>query len=173
MVDAKVTLEIVTPNGAVLREQVDDVQAPGQSGQFGVLPGHLPLLAALRTGILTLHKGAEEKSLAVGDGFVEVRDDRVLVLTDKVMAREKVDLVKARLELKEVQEQLDVYDGPPGAAQWLELVAREHWAAVQLELCGDPPIATRRPLERSGANGAKASAVETETQEDAPAPLRG
>ena len=104
--DGKVTLEIVTPQGLALHEEVDDVAAPSVSGEFGVLPGHLPLLAALRTGIVTYHKGGQEKRLAVAEGFVEVKDDRALLLTDKVATREQIDPVKVRLELKDVDEQL-------------------------------------------------------------------
>jgi F-type H+-transporting ATPase subunit epsilon len=146
----KVTLEIVTPQGLALKEEVDDVAAPSVSGEFGVLPGHLPLLAALRTGIVTYHKGGQEKKLAVAEGFVEVKDDRALLLTDKVATRDQIDPVKVRLELKEVDDILDHYTGTPGSPEWLELVSREVWAAAQLELYGDPPPATQRPFETFG-----------------------
>src|SRR5215467_945087 len=146
----KVTLEIVTPQGLALKEDVDDVAAPSVSGEFGVLPGHLPLLAALKTGIVTYHKGGNEKKLAVADGFVEVKDDRALLLTDKVVTRDQIDPVKVRLELKDVDDQLDRYAGTPGTPEWLELVSREVWAAAQLELYGDPPPATQRPFEMFG-----------------------
>ena len=146
----KVTLEIVTPQGLALKEEVDDVAAPSVSGELGALPGHLPLLAALKTGIVTYHKGGEEKKLAVADGFVEVKDDRALLLTDKVATRDQVDPVKVRLELKEVDDKLDHWTDVPGSPEWLELVSREVWAAAQLELYGDPPPATQRPFETFG-----------------------
>jgi F-type H+-transporting ATPase subunit epsilon len=146
----KVTLEIVTPQGLALQEEVDEVTAPSVSGEFGVLAGHLPLLAALRTGIVTFHKGGAETKIAVADGFVEVKDDRVLLLTDKVARRDQVDPVKVRLELKEVDEQLERYTDPPGSPEWQALVSREVWAATQLELYGDPPPATQRPFEYFG-----------------------
>jgi F-type H+-transporting ATPase subunit epsilon len=148
--DGKVTLEIVTPQGLALKEEVDDVAAPSVSGEFGVLPGHLPLLAALRTGIVTYHKGGQEKKLAVAEGFVEVKDDRALLLTDKVATADQVDVVKTRLELKEVDDILDHYTETPGTPEWLELVSREVWAATLLELYGDPPPATQRPFEQFG-----------------------
>jgi F-type H+-transporting ATPase subunit epsilon len=150
MAEGKVTLEIVTPQGLALREEVDDVTAPSVSGEFGVLPGHLPLLAALRTGIVTYHRGGEERKLAVADGFVEVKDDRALLLTDKVAKKDDIDVVRVRLELKEVDEQLDHYTGEYGSPEWQELVSRETWAATQLELYGDPPPATQRPFEMFG-----------------------
>src|SRR5579859_794169 len=124
----KIQLEIVTPKGRALMASVDEVTAPSVSGEFGVLPGHLPLLAALKTGIVTYHKKGEEKKLAVAEGFVEVKDDRALLLTDKVATRDQIDVVRVRLELKDVDEQLARYDGVPGSPEWLELVSREQWA---------------------------------------------
>jgi F-type H+-transporting ATPase subunit epsilon len=52
-VSETILLEIVTPTGVALRKQVTDVTAPSVAGEFGVLPGHLPLLAALRTGLVS------------------------------------------------------------------------------------------------------------------------
>jgi F-type H+-transporting ATPase subunit epsilon len=150
MADGKVTLEIVTPQGLALHEEVDEVTAPSVNGELGVLPGHLPLLAALRTGIVTYHRGGEEKKLAVADGFVEVKDDRALLLTDKVAKKGDVDPVRVRLELRDVDAQLDTYTGTPGSPEWQALVSREIWAATQLELYGDPPPATQRPFEMFG-----------------------
>jgi F-type H+-transporting ATPase subunit epsilon len=143
----KLTLEIVTPRGSALREEVDDVAAPGEAGELGVLPGHLPIVASLRPGVVTYHQRGEEKRAAISEGFIEVKDDRVLILTDKIAKKEEIDPVPVRLELKEVGQKLDQYDGVPNAPEWQELVAREAWAAVQLELVGDPPHATRRPYD--------------------------
>ena len=150
MAEGKVTLEIVTPQGLALRAEVDDVAAPSADGEFGVLPGHLPLLAALRTGIVRYHKGGEETSVAVAEGFVEVESDKVLVLTEKIATKDIIDPVRVRLELKEVDDRLDHYEGIPGSPEWQELVGREVWAAAQLELYGDPPPATQRPFEQFG-----------------------
>ena len=54
------TLEIVTPDRALVAEQVDEVQVPGSEGYFGVLPGHAPLLASLQVGELWYRKGQEK-----------------------------------------------------------------------------------------------------------------
>ncbi|MCK6590794.1 MAG: ATP synthase F1 subunit epsilon, partial [Polyangiaceae bacterium] len=51
-----ILLEIVTPTGVALKERVNEVTAPSVAGEFGVLPGHLPLLAALRTGLVTFRQ---------------------------------------------------------------------------------------------------------------------
>ena len=74
------TLEIVTPDRALVTEQVDEVEVPGSGGYFGVLPGHAPLLASLQVGELWYRKGQEKHYLAIAFGFVEVLPEKVTVL---------------------------------------------------------------------------------------------
>ena len=163
--EGKIQLEIVTPRGRALTASVDEVTAPSIDGEFGVLPGHLPLLAALRTGIVAYKQGAETKRCAVGAGFAEAGPDRLVMLTNEYAEREAVDPVIVRKELVEVQAQLQKLENVPIAtteakdpdaamaearAQRDALVARENWLAAQLELYGDPPPATMRPYEEFG-----------------------
>ncbi|MBK7586420.1 MAG: ATP synthase F1 subunit epsilon [Myxococcales bacterium] len=142
MTAATISLEIVTPTGVALSEQVTDLTAPSVEGEFGVLPAHRPLLAALKTGIVSYHIDGQEQRVAVGSGFVDVADDHAVLLTDRFMTKAEVDPVRARLELKEADEGLDAYAGDPGTPEHAALIAKELWAAVQLELYGDPPPAT-------------------------------
>jgi F-type H+-transporting ATPase subunit epsilon len=153
----KVSLEIVTPKGRALSTLVDEVTAPSVDGDFGVMPGHLPLLAALRTGIVTYREGSDEpKRCAVGSGFAEAGAHKLLILTDNYVVRENVDPVIVRKELAEVQGQIEklIAKGdlrPAGADEEAKaLIARENWLAAQLELYGDPPPATMRPFEDYG-----------------------
>src|ERR1700690_1718729 len=97
----KIQLEIVTPRGRALSALVDEVTAPSVAGEFGVLPGHLPLLAALRTGIVSYKKDGREAQIAVHHGFVEVSNDVALLLTERFMKKDDVDVVRVRLRLKE------------------------------------------------------------------------
>ena len=108
------TLEVVTPEGLALRETVEELTAPSVDGDFGVLPGHRPLVAALRTGIATYRKGSEETHVAVGPGFAEIADDQVILLTDRFCRRDDIDMVQLRQELKEADEELDGFDGELG-----------------------------------------------------------
>jgi F-type H+-transporting ATPase subunit epsilon len=161
----KIQLEIVTPHGRALTAMVDEVTAPSVAGEFGVLPGHLPLLAAVRTGIVTYRQGGETKRCAVGGGFAEAGPDRLIMLTDEYAERETVDPVVLRRDLADVQEQLGKLgtvpivaadakgaDGALAEARGRRqaLIARENWIAAQLELYGDPPAATMRPYEEFG-----------------------
>ena len=137
-----IALEIITPSGAALAESVDELTAPSVDGEFGVLPGHRPLMASLRTGIVSYRQGAEEKRVAVGSGFIEVFDDKAVVLTDAFISKEEIDVVRVRLELKESTDELGRYEGEAGDTDYRALVARQLWAAAQLDLYGDPPPAT-------------------------------
>jgi F-type H+-transporting ATPase subunit epsilon len=79
---ALLKLEVATPDGLALRTEAEMVTATSVEGEFGVLPGHLPLLAATRAGLLKYRVGGKEEVAAVGPGFVEALPDRVLLLTD-------------------------------------------------------------------------------------------
>jgi F-type H+-transporting ATPase subunit epsilon len=152
----KIQLEIVTPKGRALSVAADEVTAPSVDGEFGVMPGHLPLLAALRTGLVTYRQGGDTKKCAVGPGFVEAGPDKVSIVTDEFTEREHVDPVLVRKELAEVQAKIsaelakptDVEEAANGELQGL--VRRENWLAAQLELYGDPPHPTMRPFETWG-----------------------
>jgi F-type H+-transporting ATPase subunit epsilon len=78
----KLTLEIVTPDRSVARDEVDEVQVPGSEGYLGILPGHTPLLATLGVGELWYRKGQEKHYLTISGGFVEVLPERVTILAD-------------------------------------------------------------------------------------------
>ena len=114
--------------------------APSVAGEFGVLPGHLPLLAALRTGHRHLPARTAQSSASPSHhGFVEVANDTALLLTERFTKKEDVDVVRVRLRLKEVDEELDHWQGELTDPRRRELIEEEQWLAAQLELIGDPP----------------------------------
>ena len=102
----KLTLEIVTPDRALVAEQVDEVQLPGAEGYFGVLPGHTPLLASLQVGELWYRIGQEKFYLAVAFGFVEVLPDRVTVLAQIAERAQDIDVARAEAAKKRAEEQV-------------------------------------------------------------------
>ncbi|MFI5323137.1 MAG: ATP synthase F1 subunit epsilon [Thermodesulfobacteriota bacterium] len=81
---ADILLQVITPIKLVVDERVDEVVAPGEVGEFGVLPGHVPFITILTEGELKYKKGSHEKKIIVEGGIAEVRDDMVTVLTDRV-----------------------------------------------------------------------------------------
>ena len=92
----KLTLEIVTPDRALVNEQVDEVELPGSEGYFGVLPGHIPFITTLDIGELTYWKGKDERHLAVTWGYAEVRGDKVIILAEMAERAEEIDMERAQ-----------------------------------------------------------------------------
>ncbi len=151
----KIELEIVTPKGKALSETVDEVTAPSVQGEFGVLPGHLPMVASLRPGIVSYRIGNDTKKCAVGAGFAEAGQNKLLILADDFAAREGMDPVPIRKELSELQPKLEKILSATEMTTELEaeknaIIEKENWLAAQLELHGDPPAATMRPFEEWG-----------------------
>jgi len=100
------TLEIVTPDRLLIREQVDEVEIPGANGYFGVLPGHTPLLATLQVGELWYRKGQEKTYLVIAFGFAEVLPDRVTILAEVAENAKEVDVVRARSAMERAEDRL-------------------------------------------------------------------
>jgi F-type H+-transporting ATPase subunit epsilon len=87
--------ELTTPERIVLKEEYDAATIPTQEGEITVLPGHLPLVANLVPGMITLRKGKEESYLAVSGGFVEVQPgSKIIILADTAERAEELDLAK-------------------------------------------------------------------------------
>jgi F-type H+-transporting ATPase subunit epsilon len=105
-IPTKLTLEIVTPDRSLGREEVDEVEVPGSEGYFGVLPGHTPLLSMLKVGELWYRVGQEKHYLAVAGGFVEVLPDRVTVLADIGERAEDIDVARAEAAKRRAEERL-------------------------------------------------------------------
>lgn len=92
----KLNVEIVTGERVVLQEDgVDMVVAPGSAGVLGILPEHAPLITTLASGELRIKKGNTEQSILVFGGFMEVGDNKVLILADTAERAEEVDLARA------------------------------------------------------------------------------
>jgi F-type H+-transporting ATPase subunit epsilon len=159
-----IALEIVTPDGLKLKEAVNELTAPSVQGEFGVLPMHRPMLAALATGIVTYVQDGKTQSVAVGPGFVEVAADKAMLLTDRFIQKDDVDAVRVRLELKEVDEALDHFKGDPESPEYAALVERELWAAAQLELHGDPPPPRIRNVSSLGTHEDYSKSAEAEAE---------
>ena len=103
---ATIRLDVVTAERAVYSDDVDIVIAPGVEGQLGILPHHTPLMTLLQPGELIARKGAEEYSLAVSGGFLEVRPDRVIVLADSAERAEEIDIARAEEAKRRAEQRL-------------------------------------------------------------------
>ena len=136
-------LSVTTPRGALVDTDVDEVTAPGELGEFGVLPGHVPLMSALKPGVLW-YKGKDRSGvIAVGPGFLQVAQlaqaeghsagqDRVLVLLDQAMTAGDVDRAAAEKQLVAADKELAAWTGEIDGAHEA-LVVRRGWAQARLD----------------------------------------
>lgn len=126
-------LDVVTPAGSALSVKVDSVQAPSVEGEFGVLPNHLPLLAALKCGLLVWEVEGRRNIAAIGSGFVEAGPDKVLLLTDLYATPEEIKPADVRQELTKAEAALkgfdELYEGP----EYTELQRDVDWAIARLD----------------------------------------
>ncbi len=97
-------LEIVTPEGRIYGEDVESVVVPGVSGELGILPMHAPLMTKILPGELTIHKGSHIIHLAVGEGFLEVTQTRVSVLTDMAIKESDIDESAVEVAIRRAHE---------------------------------------------------------------------
>lgn len=133
-VPQQLQLAVATPLGLVLTATADSVGAPSVRGEFGVLPGHLPLLAALKSGVLRYHSAGKEHIAAVGPGFVEAEPDKVLVLTDKFVKPEDIDANATRTELAAAEKALAAFPDEYAGAEYEVLQLAIDWAQAKLDV---------------------------------------
>lgn len=99
-------LDIVTPEKTIFSDTVDDVYLPGSEGEMGILTMHAALVAPLQPGSLRYLKDGKIEELAVGEGFVEVADDKVSVLIDLAIGEAAIDEARVEEAMKRAQDAL-------------------------------------------------------------------
>jgi len=110
MAENKLQLSIVTPERLVLSEDVDQVNIPGVEGDLGILYDHAPILTTMRAGRLSYEllgeKGRETINMIVSGGYLEVTDNRVIVLAEAVEFLDEIDKERAKASLAKAEEAL-------------------------------------------------------------------
>ena len=102
-----IKLEVVTPEKAVVDEDVKIVVAPGNLGEFGVLPGHTTFLTTLKTGTLRYTDAKDqERYVFVSGGFAEALPDKVTVLAESAERRRDIDLSRAKAAIERAEKRL-------------------------------------------------------------------
>lgn len=134
-------LSLTTPGGALVDTDVEEVTAPGEVGELGVLPGHVPLMSVLRPGVLSYKSKEHDGVVAVGQGYLQVAPqargddtarDRVLVLVDQALAAADVDRDAANRDLAEADKALAAWKGELDGA-YHALLLRRGWAQARLD----------------------------------------
>lgn len=100
------TVSVVTPDGPVLEDTFDMVSCRAESGELGILPGHIPLVAPLTISAVRLKREDQEEKLAVNGGFMEVQPDKVTILAQSAEIPSDIDVQRAREAKKRAERRL-------------------------------------------------------------------
>ncbi len=129
-------VNLVTPKGVVAQTDSDSVQAPGELGEFQLLPGHVPMLAALRSGVLTIGTKARSR-YAVSGGYLRIdRAGGVEILVEQAKPVADINLEAARADLAASEAALAAWGDKPKDGEYDNLVARASWSRAQVDAKG-------------------------------------
>jgi F-type H+-transporting ATPase subunit epsilon len=103
--------DLVSPEKLAFSGEVDQVDVPGAEGDFGVLAGHAPVVAAIRPGILTIRSGGTSEKIIVLGGLAEVSEKGLTVLADVATSIEELDRARFTETISEMEAKLAEKDG--------------------------------------------------------------
>ena len=105
-----IKLEIVTPAVKKYSGEIEYLKAPAIDGQIGILPGHAPLVTALKIGLLELRKGEERLVIPISEGFMEVTPDNINVVVRTAELPDEIDVERARRAKERAEKRLNGKD---------------------------------------------------------------
>ena len=109
----QVQFELVSPERLLISEPVDMVVVPGTEGDFGVLPGHAPLISTVRPGMIETYAGKTVKErIFVAGGFAEVKRERCTVLAEEAIALDDLERGAVEAQLRTAREDLNLAKNP-------------------------------------------------------------
>jgi len=116
-----VEFELVTPAKLLLTQAVEMVVVPGGEGDFGVLPGHAPMIATVRPGVVDIHNGGKvTERIFIAGGFAEVSEERCTVLADEAVPLDELDAATAQADLEAARAAADKAGDDEGAKKLAE-----------------------------------------------------
>ena len=126
-------INLVTPRGVVSHTDADSVQAPGELGEFELLPGHVPMLAALKPGVLTIGTKARQR-FAVSSGYLRVDPSgAVEILVERAMPTVEIDAEAAKKDLAAAEAELAKWGDRPLDGDYVNMQHRAGWARARLD----------------------------------------
>lgn len=102
----KLQLEIITPLKSVLKEEVDEIILPTETGEITILPNHVDLVSKIKTGEITIKRAGKPSFFAVTGGFLEVNHNNVTILADYAVRAEDIEIAKAKEAQERAKEKL-------------------------------------------------------------------
>ena len=133
-------LEIVTTDRTVFEGEVDMITVPGGGGEMGILPHHAPVLSTLKAGELKVKKDGQTQEFSIGGGFIDIHNNRVIILADSAERADEIDLARADAARIRAQEMLK--NAPPNKEDLLKLETSYRKSLVRLK------VAQRRTTTR-------------------------
>ncbi len=125
-------LEIVTSERTVFSGEVDMVTVPGGGGVMGVLPHHAPVLSTLRAGELRIKTGNDVHEFAIGGGFVDIHDNKVIILADSAERADEIDIARAEAARARAEDLLK--NPPPNKEDLYKLEAALRRSRIRLQV---------------------------------------
>lgn len=130
---ASLDVNVVTPKGVIVHEPADALTAPGEEGEFELLPGHTPLLTALKPGVLTIGEKVKSR-YAVSTGYLRIDPSGAIeVLVEQAVLGADVDVDAAKADLKTSEAELAKWGDKPTDGDWKNLVNRVAWAQARID----------------------------------------
>ena len=112
----KLTFSLVSPEAELFSGEVDQVDVPGSEGDLGILPNHSPLMAAIRTGAITVYADGAQTQYFVQGGFADVTPDGLTVLAEKAALLSDVDAETLQADIDSATKALAELDGEAALA---------------------------------------------------------
>ncbi|MBA3395300.1 MAG: ATP synthase F1 subunit epsilon [Deltaproteobacteria bacterium] len=126
-------VNLVTPRGVVAHTDADSVQAPGELGEFELLPGHVPMLTALRPGVLTIGTKTRAR-YAVSSGYLRVDPSgAVEILVEQALPAKDVDAETAKKDLAAAEAELSKWSDKPMDGDYTNVQQRAGWARARID----------------------------------------
>jgi F-type H+-transporting ATPase subunit epsilon len=131
--------EIVTPERIVYTNEVEMIVAPALDGELGILPLHAPMVAALKAGeVRAKYDGDKTEWFAISGGYLQVHEDKVIILADDAVSSSQIDVERARQAAGLAQQRLAEIKAGALSAEAAEEMSRieadRTWAEVQVKV---------------------------------------
>jgi F-type H+-transporting ATPase subunit epsilon len=127
--------EIVTPERIMYSGEVEMLIVPALDGELGVLPLHAPMVAALREGEVRVRHGEDSYEwFAVSGGYLQVHEDKAIVLADEAVASSQIEVDHLRESMRLIQERLEELKGSLTDEEAAQLKHDYAWQAVQVKV---------------------------------------
>jgi len=126
-------VNVVTPKGVIAHTEADSVRAPGELGELEMLPGHIPILVALKPGVLTIGTKARQR-YAVSSGYLRVDPaGAVEILVEQALAQKDIDAEAAKKDLATAEGELAKWGDKAMDGDYVNVQVRIGWAKARLD----------------------------------------